>query len=100
MQYKWITWSQARQALAARLADPGFVFWTDPELKLYLTEALRVWNALTEIWNTTFAFNSTSAGVWYDLSILQGSPRRRTLVDTDLYRIMQYHLLEPATGGT
>lgn len=98
MAYQWITYLQARQALAARLADPNNVFWTDAENKLYLCEALRIWNALTEQWNADFAFQ-TVAQTWYDLSILAGSPRIRTLHDTDLYTIMQYHLLEPPTGG-
>jgi hypothetical protein len=99
-QYKWITWLGARQALAARLADSGNVFWTDAENALYLREALRTWNALTEVWNQTYSFTPNSAGTWYDLSILSGSPRIRTILDTDLYTIMQYHLLEPPSGGT
>jgi|SRR5208337_2713116 len=99
-QFQWITWLQARQALAARLADPNNVFWTDAENKTYLLEALRTWNALTEQWNSTFAFTATSAQVWYNLSLLGGSPRLRTLQDSDLYTIMEYHLLEPATGAT
>jgi len=98
--YQWLTFAAARQALAGRLADPNKVFWTDNELGLYLIESLRTWNALTEIWNTTFAFTPTSAQVWYNLSILGGSPRTRTVTASDLYTMMQYHLLEPPTGGT
>lgn len=100
MPYQWITYIGARQALANRLADPNNFFWSDAETGIYLTEALRTWNALTEIWNVTFAFTPTSANVWYDTSQLVGSPRLRTVDDTDLYTIMQYHLLEPPTGGT
>jgi len=98
--YQWLTYLQARQALAARLADPGMVFWTDAELKLYLLEALRTWNALTEVFNADFAFTATSAATWYNLSKLPGSPRLRTLTDSDLYTLMEYHLLEPPTGST
>jgi hypothetical protein len=98
-QYKWLTWLQARQALAARLADPGMVFWVDAELKLYLSEALRVWNALTEVFNADFAFTATSAATWYSLATLTGSPRLRTLTDSVLYTQMEYMLLEPPTGG-
>lgn len=98
-QYSWITFLQARQSLAARLADPGEVFWSDQEIGLYLIEALRTWNALTEVWNADFAFSPTSGQTWYDVSQLAGSPRVRTLTDTDIYTIMQYHLLEPPSGS-
>src|SRR6267154_692114 len=99
-QYTWIQYLAARQALAARLADSSNVFWLDSELKIYLREALRTWNALTEQWNADFAFQATSAATWYDLSTLPGSPRVRTLTDTEIYKAMQFHLLEPPTGGT
>lgn len=97
-QYRWITFLQARQALAARLADPNNIFWTDFENGLYITEALRIWNSLTEVWNADLAF-TTSAATWYNLSTLSGSPRLRTLTDSYLYTLMQYHLLEPPTGA-
>jgi hypothetical protein len=99
-QFQWLTWLQARQALAGRLADPSSVFWPDAELKIYLTEALRTWNALTEMWNADYAFTATNAGGWYDLSTMSGSPRLKTVFDSDLYTIIQAHLLEPLTGGT
>lgn len=99
MPYAWITYLQARQALAARLADPGMIFWGDQEIGIYIIEALRTWNALTEFWNADFAFTATSAGVWYDFSKLTGSPRLRTVKDTDLYTSMEYSLLEQPSGG-
>jgi hypothetical protein len=99
MPYQWINLANAVAALAGRLADPGMVFWTYPELVFYLAESLRTWNALTEVWNADFVF-SPSDTVWYDVSQLTKSPRQRTLTDTYLYTIMEYHLLEPASGGT
>ncbi len=94
-----VTYSQMVTDLALRLADPNLIFWTKAELQLYLLEALRTWNALTEIWITALSFTSGATPVWYDISMLAGSPRLRTLQDTDLYTVMQYHLLEPASGG-
>lgn len=98
-QYTWITYLAAVEQLAARLADPGMVFWTKAELQTWLTEALRTWNALTEVWNADFAFNPTS-DVWYDFSSLANSPRLRTLTDTNLYTAIEFSLLEPPTGGS
>jgi hypothetical protein len=98
--FQWITYLQTRQALAARLADPNNQFWTDQENGLYIIEALRTWNALTEIWNAQFAFTATNAGTWYNLSTMANSPRLRTVTDVNLYTMMEYHLLEPPTGAT
>lgn len=92
--------SEAKAALAGRLADPNNFFWSDTELGLYILESLRCWNALTEMWVVNFPFNSQPNTVWYNLGSLAGSPRLRTLTDTDLYNIIEYHLLEPATGAT
>lgn len=98
--YQWLNWIGAVNALAGRLADPSMVFWVKAELQAYLTEALQTWNALTEQWNQDFAFTATSSNVWYNLATLANSPRLRTLTDTTIYDILEYHLLEPSTGGT
>ena len=97
--YSWLRLSGALTALAARLADPENVFWPQAELLLYLQESLRAWNALTEQWNADFAFSASPSTPWYNLASLTGSPRLRTLTDSYLYTVMQYHLLEPPTGG-
>lgn len=99
LNFHWINFLQARQALASRLADPNMVRWTDGELKLWIVEALRTWNALTEVWTVDYAFNAKASTPWYDLSTLLDSPRLRTLIDQDLYTAMQYHLLEPPSGS-
>lgn len=103
-QFQWLTYLQSRQALAARLAliwqyDPSNNFWTDAELGLYIAEALRTWSALTEIWNSSFSFPSSTTQTWYNLSTLSGSPRLRTMTDAYLYTAMQFSLLEPPTGA-
>lgn len=102
MAFQWLTLGAAKQQLAARLADPDNVFWVGDELTAYIQEGLRVWNALSFTWKTQFSFTipATSTPEWYSLGLLTGSPRLRTVTDTDLYSLMQYHLLEPPTGGT
>lgn len=101
--YTYLTFAQMRTALAARLSDPNKLHWVDDELKRYIWEALRVWNALTNLWNADFTFSivpPVGSTVWYDLTTKAGYPRLQTVTDTDLFDIMEYHLGEPATGGT
>lgn len=102
MAYAWITFAQLRAVLAQRLADTGNQFWADAELGAYIWEALRTWNAFTAIWTADFAFTAplTNGQIWYSVPALTGSPRARTVTDTSIYTMMEYHLLEPATGGT
>jgi hypothetical protein len=100
--YEWLTYLQARQQLAARLADPTNQFWTDAENGLYIIEALRTHNALTFSSKATFTFTLAAASTptWFSLGAMTGSPRLRTVTDTALYTLMEYHLLEPPTGGS
>lgn len=102
MTYSWLTFLQARQQLAARLADPTNQFWTDAENGAYIVEALRTHNALTFTWKTSFVFTLAAAFFpqWLSLGTLATSPRLRSVTDTVLYTLMQYHLLEPPSGGT
>jgi hypothetical protein len=102
------TWLEMQTQLAARLNDPGMVHWTKAELILYLSEALRVWQCLTQQYlvDWTTAYTSTDK-VWQSLgngvNTLAGnnptSPRYQTLTDSYVYTVAQYHLLEPPVGS-
>src|SRR5271167_4219688 len=94
------TLAQFRAALGMRLSDSAGPnqFWPDAERTLYITEALRMWNALTGQWLVDFAF-FTTGNVWYSIPTLTGTPRPYTLTSNDLFTLMEYHLLEPPTGG-
>jgi hypothetical protein len=98
--FAWLTFGQAKAEVALRLGDEANIFWTATELGLYVIESLRVFNALTAYWATpyTFSFSQTSAN-WYAANGT-GSPRKPTLTDTDVYTLIEYHLLEPPTGST
>jgi hypothetical protein len=98
MVYEWITYVEGRQELAQRLSDEDQLCWTDPEDGIYLQQALRIFNALTNTWKADFNF--TPSTLWNSLGSLSGSPRQRTLTDTSCYTQMEYMLLEPPTGGT
>jgi hypothetical protein len=94
--FTWITAQQAISALQSRLQNTSF--WTTAECQVYLSEALRLWNSLTETWNTDFAFSATGSA-WANLGTLAGSPRLRTVTDAYLYTQMQLMLLEPPTSA-
>ena len=101
-QFTYLTLTQARAALAARLRDTSMVFWLSAELTAYLAEALRTWNALTNTWTQEYVFSVTAPAsqIWYPLYSKAGYVRQRTVTDAYLYTVMEYQLLEPATGGT
>jgi hypothetical protein len=92
--YTYITYADARAALASRLYDLTKVFWVDAELKLLIQESLRTWNALTAFWVGDYAFTVTAASLpWLTLN-KAGSPRVYTQKDTDLYALILYHIME------
>ena len=98
--YSYITFAQTKQQLANRLYDSNMVFWQNAELGLYITEALRTWNALTSYWRGDFLFSTAAGQTWYDLTDQTQMPltlRPYTVLDTDIYSMIQYRLLEPGT---
>jgi hypothetical protein len=97
--FQWLTLTQAKTQLAQRLNDPTFQFWTQAELTIYISQALRMFNSLTWTWRQDFQYNDP-INLWNSLGLLSGSPRQRTLFDTYCYTEMQYMLLEPPSGQT
>lgn len=99
--YTYVTQAQAIQQVANRLYDPTQTFWSHAELRLYLLEALQTWNALAAYWRGDFTFPSQQGVSWYDLTdpaVAPNTLRPYTVYDTDIYTLIQYHLLEPAVG--
>jgi hypothetical protein len=94
--------SDAYSALGSRLYDPTNQFWTQAELLLYIQEAMREWNALAAYWRGDFTFPSQADETWYDITNLTTAPntlRPLTQTTTNLYTLIQYHLLEPPVGN-
>ena len=107
VSFNYITFAQAKEQLLQRLNDQtAGVYvnnsYTDAELALYFTEALRTWNALTSTWVTDWAFTITPpvSSVWYNLRGVSGYARQQTVLDSDIYTLIEYHFLEPPTGAT
>ncbi len=102
MAYSFITFAQAKTALAQRLNDPAMQFWSDAELGTYIVESLRTFNALANFYRQEFLFSAQANITWYDLTDIVNLPstlRPLTQTDADLLSAMLYHLLEPQSGG-
>ena len=110
--FSYLTSLQANQALALRLNDVAQVHWTKAEMNLYIWEALRLWNCLTQQWIQDVSFtytqpNPATLPAWQStgnsLNALVGanptSPRYQTLTDAYVYTVAQYQLEEPPTGN-
>jgi hypothetical protein len=97
--YSYITLNQMVTMLLGRLQDTGGVFTTAQEAAIHITEALRVLNAQTAVWNADYQVGFAPNSSWQSIN-LAGSPRVRTITDASIYTEMEYMLLEPPTGGT
>lgn len=100
-QFSFISWGELSAQLGQKLNDPDGIFWEDLERKAYLTESLRFWNICTAYWPQDYTFTITppfnedpTFNGWQSTSGT-GSPRVRTLTETDLYSVLCYHLMEP-----
>lgn len=110
--FSYATWLQTNQEVSLRLNDISNIRWTKAEVYLYLSEALRLWNCLTQQWEVDFTAtyvqpSPATLPIWQSLGNSQNSlvgsnpssPRYQTLTDSDVYTIAQYHLLEPPNGN-
>lgn len=108
VNYKYATLTDAQNALLSRLynsgiqGQPSASFWTRDECTVYLTEALRAWNAYTGFQRGEFTFDidtvANHGSNWYDLPSVSGSLRPYTVTDQYLVNEIEYHLLEPLTA--
>ena len=95
--YTQTSMATLQAALAGRLNDAGQTFTVAAENTIYLTDAMRLWQALTADAKQWWNVPSRTAGTWGDLLSIAGSPRLSTFTDTDIYQRMLYLLLE--NGG-
>lgn len=104
MPYTHTTFGQMKTSLKARLGDTSGIYWVDTEVGLYIVEALRMWGLMTGYWRDTGLFSTAVSTPFYDISTLENGISEDllsyTVTDTQLSTIIQYHLLEPATGST
>lgn len=97
--YTYITLAQLRAELLNRLQDQRGIATPAAEADIYIRESLRALNAQTFAWAEDYLFNFNPGDTWKTLNVA-GSPRQRTVTDTDLYNQMEAMLYEPMSGGT
>lgn len=95
--YTEITLLALRERLAAKLADPGMVFWVAGELDGYLNEALNTWAAFSGYYTQRWDLPLVAGQAVYDLPAVTGSPLAYTGLCDDLIVRAKQVLLEPAT---
>jgi hypothetical protein len=96
--YSYLTFGALKAELLSRLQDPSAQFTSEAEAGSYITEGLRVLNSLTLIWNVDYEFAFNDGDTWKSLNV-PGSPRQRTVTDTDIYSQMEAMLMEPISGS-
>lgn len=102
MPYAYFTLGQAKNRLAQRLYDASKKFFADPELGVYINEALQTFNALANFNRAEFVFPSQQNVTWYDLTDTTNLPntlRPMTATVLDLLQVLEYHLLEPLNSA-
>lgn len=97
MAYTQTTFNQLVTALSIRLSDPNKAFWIEDEMKSYLVEALRTWQAFSNFTSDTGGFTTTAGVQYYDIfsEITQLAP---SITDRDLIEDIQRALQEPVDG--
>ena len=93
--YSFATLQNALDALDARLYNQVYQFWSQSELTLYIREALRTWNCLTNFWRSEMSVVSANGVWWYDLAAAAGSIVGYNVDQSELIQLIQSHLLEP-----
>jgi hypothetical protein len=104
MPYNHTSLGDMRDELASNLNDVGLVFWTNvapyKELDMYLFEALRTWSALTGAWRERGQFATAQDTIFYDLAAKLPDLMGYNVTVLDLVAMIQFHLMEPATGNS
>jgi hypothetical protein len=92
--YTSLTQDLALILLSERTGDPNFIYWTRPEWRTYINEALHTWQAFTA-WHRTRDQVTLQPGMnWYDLPIEMPQTFGYNIRDSELASTMMYQLLE------
>lgn len=106
--YSYLNLSSARDILALRLQDQGYVYYSGGngagsplELNQYIAQAVRAWQAYTWSYRQRAGFVTAAGVAFYDLtSVLTPSCLPHTVTDRELISLILAHLLEPPLSAT
>lgn len=99
--YTTFSLSDAWADLGSRLADPNHARWPTAELTIYVQQALRTYNALTNHFRTSVNFNTTVAQAFYVLQDIAVAERGFTYTVAAAVQQIARQLMEtPPTGST
>lgn len=98
MPYSQTTLDSITSQIGENLDDTNELYWTQPEKKLAVWEALRVWGALTNYWRTRGTFTTVANTPYYDLSAQLPLLRPRVWTLNQVVTQIQYMLLEAPSG--
>jgi hypothetical protein len=97
--YTTVTLGDALNDMGGRLMDPHHVRWPVPELKIYIREAIRTYNALTGHFRDEASFVSASPEPFYYLPTVLPTLREQTFSVGDAVDQICWQLLEPPPVG-
>lgn len=97
--YTAFTLADALSDMGSRLADPMHVRWPEAELTIYVREAIRTYNALTNHYRDTASFTTTNKQAFYDLGTVAPTLRAMTVTVKDAVDRILWSLLEPPLNG-
>lgn len=103
MTYLHTSWLQLQQQLSLRLADVGNVFWTVPEIQIWLTESLRTFGVCSGFWRDRGSLQTVANTAFYDLPTLLTNNNSELILsssvtDRAIIQQLQYALLENAAS--
>lgn len=94
------TLATAIEDMGGRLYDPDHIHWSEAELTLYIQEAIRTYNALTNHYRIRTTFTVTPNEPFYDLPTTVPTYRANTITVSQVITQIAYMLLEPPPTGT
>lgn len=99
MPYSAILYSELIDALSLRLSDQAHEFWSENELKSYLTEALRTWQVFSATYNKRVVVPTVANQLFYNLFSLvpELTP---TVTDAEIARDIAFVLQEPFNSSS
>lgn len=105
MAYTHTSYGQLKTQLSLRLADATKVFWTDTELGIYVTEALRTFGLCSGFWRERGTIVTSAELPFYDINQNLTNAGgtfllKPTVTDQDIIQAVQFHLLESTTSQT